>query len=67
MLKDVLKGLCSIILIVIYIPTSFFMVKKNWIPTAKELNQVGYKLPTTYWSSWWHNTKENLWEISIFD
>lgn len=66
MLKDVFKGLFSLIAIIIYIPVSFFAVK-NWLRSAKELNKVGYQIPTNYWGCWWYYIKEDMWEYSPFD
>lgn len=66
MLKTVLKGIVSLILAFIFIISSVFFVK-SWIETNKRLNEVGYRLPTTFFKTWGHYLKEDLWEDELFD
>lgn len=66
MLKTVLKGIISLIVAVIFIISSVFYVK-GWIEVNKRLNEVGYKLPTTFFKTWGQCLKEGLWEDELFD
>lgn len=66
MLKTVLKGIISLIVAFIFIISSVFFVK-GWIETNKRLNEVGYRLPTTFFRNWGYYIKENLWEDEFFD
>lgn len=66
MLKTVLKGIVSLILAILFLISSVFFVK-GWIETNKQLNQVGYKLPTTFFKTWYQVLKESLWEDELFE
>lgn len=66
MLKTVLKGIVSLILVILFLISSVFFVK-HWIETNKQLNKVGYKLPTTFFKTWYYSLKEILWEDELFD
>lgn len=66
MLKTVLKGILSLIVALIVIISSVFFVK-GWIEVNKQLNEVGYKLPTTFFKTWYYSLKEILWEDELFD
>lgn len=66
MLKTVLKGIISLIVAFIFIISSVFFVK-GWIETNKRLNEVGYRLPTTFFKTWGQCLKEALWEDELFN
>lgn len=66
MLKTVLKGIISLIVAFIFIISSVFFVK-GWIEVNKQLNAVGYRLPTTFLKTWGQCLKEALWEDELFD
>lgn len=66
MLKTVLKGIISLIFAFIFIISSVFFVK-SWIEVNKQLNEVGYKLPTTFFKTWGQCLKEALWEDELFE
>lgn len=66
MLKTVLKGIISLIVAFIFIISSVFFVN-GWIETNKQLNKVGYKLPTTFFKTWYYSLKEILWEDELFE
>lgn len=66
MIKDIFKGLGALIALIIFIPCSFYLCKQ-WIKNAKELNEHGRQLPTSYWKVYVENMKELLWEDSMFD
>lgn len=65
MLKTFVKGIISLILAVLFIISSVFFVK-GWIETNKILNEVGYRLPTTFFRTWGQCLKEALWEDELF-
>lgn len=66
MLKTFFKGIISLIVAFIFIISSVFFVK-GWIEVNKQLNEVGYKLPTTFFKTWGQCLKEALWEDELFD
>lgn len=66
MLKTFFKGILSLILAVLFLISSIFFVK-GWIETNKRLNEVGYRLPTTFFKTWGYYIKETLWEDEFFD
>ena len=66
MLKTALKGIISLIVAFIFIISSVFFVK-GWIEVNKQLNAVGYRLPTTFFKTWGQCLKEALWEDELFD
>ena len=66
MLKTVFKGIFSLIVAFIFSISSVFFVK-GWIETNKRLNEVGYRLPTTFFKTWGQCLKEALWEDELFD
>lgn len=66
MLKTFVKGIISLILAILFIISSIFFVK-GWIETNKRLNDVGYRLPTTFFKTWGYYLKEGLWEDELFD
>ena len=66
MLKTFFKGVVSLILSILFLISSIFFVK-GWIETNKRLNEVGYRLPTTFFRTWGYYIKENLWEDEFFD
>lgn len=66
MLKTVVKGIISLILAVLFIISSVFFVNR-WIEVNKQLNAVGYRLPTTFFKTWGQCLKEILWEDELFD
>ena len=66
MLKTVVKGVVSLILAILFLISSVFFVK-GWIETNKQLNKVGYNLPTTFFKTWGQCLKEALWEDELFD
>lgn len=65
MLKTFLKGIISLILAILFTISSVFFVK-GWIETNKRLNEVGYRLPTTFFRTWGQCLKETLWEDELF-
>ena len=65
MLKTVLKGIISLIVAFIFIISSVFFVK-GWIEVNKQLNAVGYRLPTTFFKTWGQCLKEALCEDELF-
>ena len=66
MLKTFLKGIISLILAILFTISSVFFVK-GWIETNKRLNEVGYRLPTTFFRTWGQGLKEILWDDELFD
>lgn len=66
MLKTFLKGIISLILAILFTISSVFFVK-GWIEVNKQLNEVGYRLPTTFFRTWGQGLKEILWDDELFD
>lgn len=66
MLKTFLKGIISLILAILFTISSVFFVK-GWIEVNKQLNEVGYRLPTTFFKTWGQGLKEILWDDELFD
>lgn len=65
MLKTAIKGIVSLILAILFLISSVFFVKR-WIEVNKQLNAVGYRLPTTFFKTWGQCLKEALWEDELF-
>ena len=69
MIKDIIKGLLSFIILLITIPYSFWLCK-GWRESTKELNKhrsIDGQYSTNYWSVYIREMKDLLWNDSLFD